>query len=143
MRKFEYRFEKLVQYVERKKQEAEEALRREIEVRDRIQTVIGQIVAQAEDVRKEIRQLQTGSISIPKLLDLNKRLDYLIARHKIESERLAMQNERVKMAQEVLREREQELDMFEKLKEKQRQYHLAQLRKEEQKLIDEMALARY
>ena len=33
--------------------------------------------------------------------------------------------------------------MFEKLKEKQRQYHLAQLRKEEQKLIDEMALARY
>ena len=91
MRKFEYRFEKLVQYVERKKQEAEEALRREIEVRDRIQTVIGQIVAQAEDVRKEIRQLQTGSISIPKLLDLNKRLDYLIARHKIESERLAMQ----------------------------------------------------
>lgn len=143
MRKFEYRFEKLVQYVERKKQEAEEALRREIEVRDRIQTVIGQIVAQTEDVRKEIRQLQTGSISIPKLLDLNKRLDYLIARHKIESERLAMQNERVKMAQEVLREREQELDMFEKLKEKQRQYHLAQLRKEEQKLIDEMALARY
>lgn len=143
VRKFEYRFEKLVQYVERKKQEAEDALRREIEIRDRIQNVINEIERQCEEVRLEIRSLQNGSASIQKLMDLNRRLDYLIVRYKVESDRLAMQNQRVKAAQDLLFERQQELDMFEKMKEKQRQYHLSRVKKEEQKLVDEMALARY
>lgn len=140
MKPFRYRLQTKLNIASREEQAAKEEMRQRIIQRDSIQTELDKIIDQQLDLEQSIIHLMQEDFYVDKFLLFNDYLPILKECRAIKLDELHKAEKQVESARTVLMRKTRETKTLSKLREKEWQLYLQELQKEEQQVIDEIAI---
>ncbi|MGI5920214.1 MAG: flagellar export protein FliJ [Syntrophomonadaceae bacterium] len=143
MKPFKFKLQTVQSLAERQEQLAREELARCINIRNQIRQELELAVSRLTQMEELIKAYTETGRSLARILLIK---DYIPVQRSVineTEERLKLAEEEVEKARQMLQERSRETNTLEKLHEKEWHSYLQEFNREEQKIVDEMAINRY
>jgi flagellar export protein FliJ len=143
LKPFKFKLQTVQSLAERQEQLAREELARCINIRNQIRQELELAVSRLTQMEELIKAYTETGRSLARILLIK---DYIPVQRSVineTEERLKLAEEEVEKARQMLQERSRETNTLEKLHEKEWHSYLQEFNREEQKIVDEMAINRY
>lgn len=140
MKPFKFRLQTKLNLASREEQLAKEEMQLRVRERDLIQSELEQIIDKQLEMEESIKQLMQEGFCVDKYMLFKDYLPVLKECRIIKEEDLARAEQDVESARIILIEKTRETQTLSKLREKEWYIYLQELQKEEQQVIDEIAI---
>ncbi len=140
MKPFKFRLQTKLNLASREEQLAKEEMQLRVRDRDRIQNELEKIIDKQLELEQSIKQMMQEGFCVDKYLLFKDYLPVLKEYRTIKEEELARAEQDVESARIILIEKTRENQTLSKLREKEWYIYLQELQKEEQQVIDEIAI---
>ncbi|MFS0574226.1 flagellar export protein FliJ [Sporosarcina sp. 179-K 3D1 HS] len=143
MKPYQYRFEKVLTYREQEKNETESAYKNSVQQFERVATQLYEMLKKKEDVVEEQQNKMMTGFSIDKIHHYARFIESM--EMKISEIQQEVVQARIKMNwyEEKLLEKNLEVRKFEKMREKDREHHRAEMEHLEAMQLDELSTLKY
>lgn len=140
MKPFVFRMQTKLDVVAREEDLVRQQLQHRVDERDRVQNDLNEVVTQVEELENALVQMMHGTVHVDRMLLMRNYLPVLNEiRHDKELE-LLQAEKKVEITRNQLVNKRKETRILEKLKERDWREYTVELNREEQKILDEIAI---
>lgn len=143
MKPFKFRLQTKLNIASREEQLAKEEMQLRVRERERIQTELEEIINKQFELEQSIKRLMLEGFCVDRFLLYKAYIPVLIEIRCVKEENLIQAEQAAETARMILIEKTRETQTLNKLREKEWIIYLQEVQREEQKVIDEVAINRH
>lgn len=143
MRPYHYRFEKVLTYREQEKNETESAYKNAVQQFEQVATKLYEMLKKKEDVVADQQRKMIAGFSIDKIHHYARFIDSMEKRIAEIQQEVVQARMKMNWYEEKLLEKTMEVRKFEKMREKDREHHRAEMEHMEAMRLDELSTLKF